>query len=324
MRQYPVSRLRRYRKKSVRRMLSSFEISPSKLIYPVFVDETLDEKKEIAPMPGQFRYPVDGLQEICKRAEELGIGAVMLFGLPSEKNDGGTGAYDDDGIVQKAVRAIRKKSSIAIITDLCLCEYTTHGQCGIMNSDGVDNDATLELYGRIAVSQAMAGAEWIAPSGMMDGQVGHIRKALDTAGFQDVSILAYAAKSASSFYGPFREAAGSTPSDGDRKGHQLNYASRFEQMLEIEADIAEGADIVMVKPALPNLDIICKARDRYGVPVAAYNVSGEYSMLRASAMNGWTDYRGTVEETLISIFRAGADLIVTYHAIEASEWITGK
>lgn len=324
MHKYPVSRLRRYRRKGVREMLTSFEIRPSKLIYPIFVDESLERREEIKSMPGQYRHTIGELPALCTRAGKLGIGAVLLFGIPRTKDGAGTGAYSDNGVVQRAIRMIRKKSTIPIVADLCLCEYTSSGHCGLLKNGEVDNDSTLDIYGRIAVSQAGAGADWIAPSGMMDGQVGHIRRALDEAGFQDTSILSYAAKSASSFYGPFREAAGSSPSSGDRKGHQLNYASRFEQMLEIESDIAEGADIILVKPALPNLDIISRARERFGVPVAAYNVSGEYSMLRASAMNGWTNYRDTVEETLVSIFRAGADIVVTYHALEAAEWISGK
>jgi len=304
-------------------MLSSFEIRPARLVYPIFVDQSLTRKKEIESMPGQFRYPLTELPALCSRIEQLGIRAVMLFGIPSRKDAMGSGAYDENGIIQKALREVGK-SSLTAITDLCLCEYTSHGHCGVVKSGGVDNDRTLKLYARTAVSQAEAGADWVAPSGMMDGQVATIRAALDDAGFGEVAILAYSAKSASSFYGPFRNAAESTPSFGDRKGYQLNYASRFEQMKEISTDVDEGADIVMVKPALPNLDVICRAREKFDIPVAAYNVSGEYSMLKASAMNGWTDYRSTVEEVLISIFRAGADFVLTYHAIEAAGWVSGK
>ena len=314
--------MRRYRRKGAVEMLSSFEIRPARLVYPIFVDESLTRKKEIESMPGQFRYPLAELPALCSRIEQLGIRAVMLFGIPSRKDSRGSGAYDKNGIIQKALREVGK-SSLTAITDLCLCEYTSHGHCGVVKNGGVDNDGTLKLYARTAVSQAEAGADWVAPSGMMDGQVAAIRTALDDAGFGDVAILAYSAKSASSFYGPFRNAAGSTPSFGDRKGYQLNYASRFEQMREISTDIDEGADIVMVKPALPNLDVICRAREKFDVPVAAYNVSGEYSMLKAAAMNGWTDYRSTVEEVLISIFRAGADFVLTYHAIEAAGWVSG-
>jgi porphobilinogen synthase len=315
--------MRRYRRKGVGEMLSSFEIRPARLVYPIFVDQSLTRKKEIESMPGQFRYPLTELPALCSRIEQLGIRAVMLFGIPSRKDAMGSGAYDENGIIQKALREVGK-SSLTAITDLCLCEYTSHGHCGVVKSGGVDNDRTLKLYARTAVSQAEAGADWVAPSGMMDGQVATIRAALDDAGFGEVAILAYSAKSASSFYGPFRNAAESTPSFGDRKGYQLNYASRFEQMKEISTDVDEGADIVMVKPALPNLDVICRAREKFDIPVAAYNVSGEYSMLKASAMNGWTDYRSTVEEVLISIFRAGADFVLTYHAIEAAGWVSGK
>lgn len=314
--------MRRYRRKGAVEMLSSFEIRPARLVYPIFVDESLTRKKEIESMPGQFRYPLAELPALCSRIEQLGIRAVMLFGIPSRKDSRGSGAYDENGIIQKALGEVGK-SSLTAITDLCLCEYTSHGHCGVVKNGGVDNDGTLKLYARTAVSQAEAGADWVAPSGMMDGQVAAIRTALDDAGFGDVAILAYSAKSASSFYGPFRNAAGSTPSFGDRKGYQLNYASRFEQMREISTDIDEGADIVMVKPALPNLDVICRSREKFDVPVAAYNVSGEYSMLKAAAMNGWTDYRSTVEEVLISIFRAGADFVLTYHAIEAAGWVSG-
>ncbi|MCL4346974.1 MAG: porphobilinogen synthase [Candidatus Thermoplasmatota archaeon] len=322
--QFPYVRMRRLRREGIRQLLSSVSVRPSSLMYPVFVDERLREKQPIQSMPGQFRYSIGDIPALCEEMERCGIGAAMVFGLPETKDDSGSGAYGKDGIVQKAVRAIKENSSIAVATVCTRAAVTPHGHCGIVKGGSVDNDATLEIYGRIAVSQAAAGADIVAPSGMMDGQVASIRKALDAEGFTDTAILAYSAKAASSFYGPFREAAESSPSFGDRRTYQLNFASGTEHIREIELDIAEGADIVMVKPALTALDMVRRARELFNVPVAAYNVSGEYSMVKAAALNGWIDYRGAVTEILTSIFRAGADMVVTYHALEVAGWMKGE
>ena len=274
-------------------------------------------------MPGQYHLSLDQLPREAEELRSLGIPAVLLFGLPSEKDEVGSEAYDPDGIVQQAVRVLKEASpGLVVITDVCLCEYTSHGHCGVMTPSGeVDNDETLPLLARTAVSHARARADIVAPSDMMDGRVAAIRSVLDDSGFGSTPIMAYAAKQASAFYGPFREAAESAPQFGDRRGYQMDTANSREAMREIEADIGEGADIVMVKPALPNLDLIARARERFDVPLAAYNVSGEYAMVKAAARAGYLDERLVTLEILTGIKRAGADIILTYHAKEAARWL---
>lgn len=272
-------------------------------------------------MPGVFNLSVDQAVEEARQIRDAGIPAVILFGVPEEKNATATGAFVEHGIVQQASSALKQATpDLVVIADTCLCEYTNHGHCGILEGETVANDPTLEILGRTAVSQARAGADWIAPSGMMDGMVAAIRAALDDAGFKHTPILSYAAKYASGFYGPFRDAAQSTPAFGDRRTHQMDPANRREALREVEEDLAEGADAVMVKPALAYLDIIREARDRFDAPLAAYQVSGEYSMIKAAARNGWIDERRVALETLVSIKRAGADMILTYFALEACGW----
>lgn len=319
---FPTTRMRRLRaNERIRDMLTETRIHPSRLVYPIFVDERLKKKRELELMPGQFTYSAGEVGEVASQLEDKGIHAVLLFGVPGKKDNVGSQSFSRQGIVQRAIREIRRNSSLLVASDLCLCEYTSNGQCGIVRSGNVDNDTTLETYSKIALSQAEAGASIIAPSGMMDGQVAAIRKALDSNGFNDRMIMAYASKSASSFYGPFREAAESAPSTGDRKGYQINYANYRESMHELQLDFDEGADILMVKPALLNLDVIHGARSRFDVPVAAFNVSGEYSMVRAASAAGMLDYKSAVLEIATSIFRAGTDMLITYHAQELAEWV---
>jgi porphobilinogen synthase len=270
-------------------------------------------------MPGVSAFPVSGIGPEAKAVGDLGIPAVLLFGIPKVKDERGSGAWAEDGVTQKAIREIKSSSDVLVIADLCLCEYTDHGHCGVLRDDIVDNDSTLELYGLTAISQAEAGADIIAPSGMMDGQVKMIRNSLDDAGFEDVPIMSYAAKYASAFYGPFRDAAQSAPRSGDRRTHQMDPANSREALREMREDAEEGADILMVKPALPYLDIIREARRTFDLPIAAYNVSGEYSMVKAAAANGWIDHDRAMMETLVSIKRAGADTIITYFAKEAAK-----
>lgn len=321
---FPITRMRRLRTNGrIRDLLAENRLDTTRMIYPLFIDERIGKKRELELLPGQFVYPVEQAGAEASALEAKGVGAVLLFGIPGKKDERGTGAYSEKGAVQRAVRSIKESSGMVVATDLCMCEYTSGGQCGLVTGGSVDNDATLEQYARIAVSQAEAGADLVAPSGMMDGQVMAIRRALDSAGFQKRMILAYSSKSASSFYGPFREAAESSPSGGDRRDHQLNYSNQRESMREMQLDAEEGADILMVKPALPNLDIISKARARFDLPLAAYSVSGEYGMLRAAASAGMVDYRPAVTEVVTSIFRAGADLLVTYHADELADWLNG-
>jgi porphobilinogen synthase len=273
-------------------------------------------------MPGVDHLSIDGAVEEAGMVASLGIPAVMLFGLPASKDEEGSGAWDDEGVVQLATRAIKAAHpDLLVIADLCLCEYTSHGHCGVLRDGTVDNDATLELLARSAVSQAAAGADIIAPSDMMDGRVGHLRSALDEHDLADTPIMAYSAKFASAFYGPFREAADSTPSEGDRRGYQMDPANADEALREVLLDVEEGADIVMVKPALPYLDVIRRVKDRTGMPVAAYNVSGEYAMIKAAAAAGYLDERAAVLEALTSIRRAGADIVITYHAKDAAQWL---
>ncbi len=308
------------RRDRLRPLLQESRLSTDDLIMPVFVDENISSPKEIPSMPGYFRLPVSGVAEEIGRAMELGIRAFIFFGIPSHKDDVGSSAFDDDGVIQKAVREVRKEYEDAVlITDVCLCEYTTHGHCGIVKEQEILNDPTLPILGKIAVSHAKSGADIVAPSGMMDGMVRAIRSALDENGYENVAIMSYSAKYASHFYGPFREAAESGYAFGDRRSYQMDYHNSNEALREVELDIREGADIVMVKPALSYLDIIRRVKDRFGVPVAAYNVSGEYSMVKAAAKMGWLDEQSIAYEILTSIKRAGADLIITYHAKEIAE-----
>lgn len=303
-------------------MVRETRISPDELIYPLFVTHGLDVKMEIPSMPGVYHFSVDTLRKECGEIVELGIPSVLIFGLPSMKDEVGTEAYAPDGIVQRAVREIKQAyPELVVITDVCMCEYTSHGHCGIVHGDTVDNDETLELIAQTAVSHAQAGADIVAPSDMMDGRVGAIREALDDTGFTDIAILSYAAKYASAFYGPFRDAADSAPQFGDRRAYQMDPANRREAIKEIALDIEEGADMIMVKPALSYLDIISDARAEFDVPIAAYNVSGEYSMVKAAARTGWIDEERAAMEILTSIKRAGADLIITYWAKEAARWL---
>jgi porphobilinogen synthase len=320
---FPDVRLRRLRElEPVRSLVRETRLSPSRFIYPLFVTHGQGVRQAIEPMPGCYHLSLDLLAEEVREVVNLGIPAVLLFGLPPEKDPVGTGAYDPEGIIQEAVRVIKKEAPhLLVITDVCLCEYTDHGHCGIIENGRVDNDKTLELLSRTALSQAQAGADLVAPSAMMDGQVGAIRGSLDAAGMQNVPIMGYAAKYASSFYGPFRVAADSTPQFGDRRTYQMDPANRRMAVREIETDIAEGADIVMVKPALAYLDVIREARDRFDYPLAAYNVSGEYSIVKAAARLGWVDEKPVTLELLTAIQRAGADVIISYHAKEVARWL---
>jgi porphobilinogen synthase len=322
---YPETRLRRLRRtESLRRMVRQIRLSPDDLIHPLFVQEGIEEPVPISSMPGVYRLPLDGVVEEVEEAVNLDIPAVILFGIPAKKDEKGSSAYDDNGIVQNAVKQIKQRlgEKIVVITDLCLCEYTDHGHCGVLNDGAVVNDETLKLLGQTAVSQAKAGADIVAPSGMMDGQVYAIREALDDNGDPDTIIMAYSAKSASAFYSPFREAAESTPQIGDRRSYQMDYSNPDEAMREIELDIEEGADIIMVKPALPYLDIINRAKNLFRYPTAAYNVSGEYTLVKAAAEKGWIDEKKIVLETLTAIKRAGAEMIITYHAKDAARWLS--
>jgi porphobilinogen synthase len=312
--------MRRLRaRESLRRLVRETRLEPSQLILPLFVCPGEGVRREIAAMPGNYQLSVDELVKECAEAHRLGLGGVILFGIPESKDELASGAYAEDGIVQRAVRAIKRElPELVVITDVCNCEYTSHGHCGKVVNGEVDNDATLEWLAATAVSHARAGADIVAPSDMMDGRVAAIRRALDAAGFTNTPILSYAAKYASVFYGPFREAAESAPRFGDRRSYQMDPPNAREAMREIELDIEEGADIVMVKPALPYLDIIRMARERFDVPLAAYQVSGEFSMIVAAARNGWIDGERAMMETLIAIRRAGADLILTYFAKDAA------
>jgi len=319
----PVDRFRRLRRtEAMRRLVRETRLSPEGFVYPLFVGGGQGVRNAIASMPGQHQLSLDQLPAEAAELRSLGIPAVLLFGIPSMKDEQGSGAYADDGIVQEAVRALKQADpELLVITDVCLCEYTSHGHCGVVKDGEVDNDATLPLLARTALSQAQAGADMVAPSAMMDGQVAAIRQALDEGGFPHIPIMAYAAKYASAFYGPFREAAESAPQFGDRRGYQMDPPNAREALREIEADVAEGADIVMVKPALAYLDVLARARERFDLPLAAYNVSGEYAMIKAAAANGWLDERRVTLEALTAIKRAGADIIITYHAKEAARWL---
>jgi len=321
---FPVVRMRRLRRTpAVRSMVRETRLSVQKLVYPLFVTAESGVKREVPSMPGCFQLSIENLKAEVEEIAGLGIPAVLLFGLPASKDPEGSEAYADDGVIQRAVRAVKAAvPEMIVITDVCMCEYTSHGHCGVLDKHGyVENDRTLELLGRTAVSHAAAGADMVAPSDMMDGRVQAIRQALDEAGFQNTPIMSYAAKYASAFYGPFREAAESAPQFGDRRQYQMDPPNRREALREIELDVEEGADIVMVKPALAYLDIIREARDSFDVPLAAYNVSGEYSMVKAAARAGWIDEKRVVYEILTAIVRAGADIVITYHAKEAAGWM---
>jgi porphobilinogen synthase len=325
---FPQTRMRRLRATaSLRGLVRETELRSDQLVLPMFVSETAANREPIATMPGVERLSVAAAVEEAREAAALGIAAVMLFGVPAEKDGEGSGAWDDEGVVQTAVRAIKRAlSELLVITDVCLCEYTDHGHCGVLDmgshSPGaVDNDATVELLARVAVSQARAGADLVAPSDMMDGRVREIRQELDGEGFAEVPILAYSAKFASAFYGPFREAAGSTPSFGDRRAYQLDPANGEEAVREALLDVQEGADMVMVKPALAYGDVIASVKRATRLPVAAYNVSGEYAMVKAAVAAGYVDERATVLEILTSLRRAGAETIITYHAKDAAQWL---
>jgi porphobilinogen synthase len=321
---FPQTRLRRLRaNRALRGLVRETRLTPAEFIYPMFVAHGVDRREPIPAMPGIDHLSIAHAVQEAGEAYARGIPAVLLFGLPAAKDELGSGAYDDEGIVQLATRAIKDAHpELLVITDLCLCEYTSHGHCGVVRDDGtVDNDQTLELLNRAAVSQAQAGADIVAPSDMMDGRVSTIRRALDEDGFIDTPIMAYSAKFASAFYGPFREAADSAPAFGDRRGYQMDPANGSEALREARLDVEEGADILIVKPALPYLDVLRTIKDDTALPVAAYNVSGEYSMLKAAAQNGWLDEQSAVLEALTSIRRAGADMIITYHAKEAAEWL---
>jgi len=323
MSEFPYLRLRRKRlKENLRNIFKETRISKDDLVYPLFVIPGKNKKEEINSMPGQYRYSIDLLCEEVQKIKEEGIKAIILFGIPEKKDEYGSESFNEEGIIQRAVREIRKyEKDIIIITDLCMCEYTSHGHCGIIKDEDVDNDLTLEYLGKIAVSQARAGADIVAPSGMMDGQVKAIRKALDENGFKNTLILSYSVKYASSFYGPFREAAESAPKFGNRKTYQMDYSNIREALLEAGLDFEEGADILMVKPALSYLDIIYRIKEKFNLPVAAYNVSGEYSMVKAASLKGWINEKDIVLEILTSIKRAGADLIITYHARDVIKWL---
>lgn len=316
-----IKRGRRLRVNSaIRDMVRETTLNSKDFIYPIFVVEGENIKNEISSMPGNYHFSIDRLYEVIKEVEEAKIGGVLLFGIPKHKDECGSESFAEDGIVQKALRKIKEiNKDILVITDVCMCEYTSHGHCGILHGDYVDNDETLEYLGKIAVSHAKAGADIIAPSDMMDGRIGFIRKALDDNGFKNVSIMSYSAKYCSAFYGPFRDAADSAPKFGDRKTYQMDPANRMEALRETEMDIEEGADFIMVKPALSYLDVIRECRDNFNLPLAAYNVSGEYSMVKAAGKQGLIDEEKVMMEILTSIKRAGADIIITYHALEAAK-----
>ena len=320
---FPDVRLRRVRESdTMRSLVRETRLSASHFIYPLFVTHGEGVKEPIEPMPGCFHLSLDLLADEAREIASLGIPGVLLFGLPPEKDPVGSGAYDPEGIVQEAIRVIKEAApSLMVIGDVCLCEYTDHGHCGVIENGRVDNDRTLELLAKTALAQVQAGADMVAPSSMMDGQVRAIRETLDAADEQDVPIMGYAAKYASSFYGPFRVAADSTPQFGDRRSYQMDPANARMALREIETDIAEGADIVMVKPALAYLDVIRQARERFDYPLAAYNVSGEYSMVKAASQLGWVDEQPVTMELLTAIRRAGADITISYHAKQVARWL---
>ncbi|HEU5231183.1 MAG TPA: porphobilinogen synthase [Ktedonobacteraceae bacterium] len=320
---FPTVRLRRTRQNDrVRGLVRETHLNVDQLIYPLFIAEGIDEPREISSMPGIMQWPLERLGREAERIAKLGIPAVLLFGIPGEKDEVGSEAYNQQGIIQQAIRLFKAEvPDMLVITDVCLCEYTSHGHCGVIHNGNVQNDESLELLARMALSHAEAGADIVAPSDMMDGRVGAIRQILDEHSFNQIPIMAYSAKFASGFYGPFREAAGSTPQFGDRRAYQMDPANVREALREVDLDIAEGADIVMVKPAMAYLDVIRRVRDHCDLPLAAYNVSGEFSMIKAAAQNGWIDERRVVMEVLTAIRRAGADIIITYFAPEVAGWL---
>jgi porphobilinogen synthase len=315
--------MRRMRRtKALRDLVRETDLSAQHLVQPLFVVAGESVREEVPSMPGVERLSITELVAEATEIQAAGVGAVILFGIPSEKDEAGSGAYDPEGVVQLAVRALKEAHpDLLVITDVCMCEYTSHGHCGIVRDGEVDNDLTIELLAQTAISHAEAGADVVAPSDMMDGRVGAIRSQLDDERHSDVAIMAYSAKYASAYYGPFREAAESTPEFGDRRGYQMDPANALEGVREAELDLAEGADVVMVKPATPYLDVIRRVKDATGAPVAAFHVSGEYSALKAAAQNGWIDEERAVLETLTSIRRAGADLVLTYYAKDAATWL---
>lgn len=311
---FPETRLRRNRyDRRIRELTAESRILTDRLVMPVFIDESLKGRKGIDSMPGIYRYGMDSIGDYARHLDELGVSAILLFGIPEDKDELGSSSYDPDGVIQKSIKILKENYSGIIITDLCMCEYTSHGHCGIIRNGVIDNDSTIEAYGKIAVTYAESGADIIAPSGMMDGQVRAIRNALDTNGFQEIPIMSYSAKYASLLYGPFREAADSKPSFGDRKTHQMNPRNYREAMREIDLDVKEGADIVMVKPALFYLDVLTRARQFFDLPIAAYGVSGEYSMI-ANAVDKGLLQKEVIDEYIQSVFRAGADIFITYFA----------
>jgi len=322
--EFPIYRPRRMRRtETLRAMMRETALDANDLIYPIFVEFGSGVRREVSSMPGVFNVSLDQLPAEVDELKALGIPAVILFGIPDTKDEAGSGAYAEEGIVQQAIRTIKEHDpEFTVITDVCMCEYTSHGHCGILDDQGcVLNDVTLEMLAQTAVSHAEAGADMVAPSDMMDGRVGAIRAALDAEGFENVPIMAYSAKYSSGYYGPFRDAADSAPSFGDRRAYQMDPANGDEALRETALDIAEGADIVMVKPALAYLDVVRRVKDEFGYPTCAYNVSGEYAMVKAAARNGWIDEKRVVLETLTSMRRAGADMIITYHAKDAARWL---
>lgn len=324
MSRYPMYRARRLRASgALRRAFAETSLSPGELIAPLFVKEAIDEPAPISSMPGHYQHTLESLVKEARELTSRGVAGFLLFGIPARKDASGSEAWNAAGILQRGLGALKNElgDDAVVVADLCLCEYTSHGHCGMVHGDRVDNDSTVEAYGRIAVSQARAGADVVAPSGMMDGQVGAIRRALDDEGFSGTPILSYAAKFASSLYEPFREAAEGAPRFGDRRAYQQDPANAREALREAALDVEEGADALMVKPALGYLDILSAVKERFSLPLAAYNVSGEYAMISAAAERGWLDERSAVLELLTAIRRAGADLIVTYHARKASEWL---
>lgn len=318
-----INRGRRLRlNKTLRDMVRETTISPNDFIYPIFVVEGTNIKEEISSLPDCYHYSVDRLDEIVKEVTDTGVKGIILFGIPDKKDACGSEAYNDNGIVQRAVRKIKElNKDLYVITDVCMCEYTDHGHCGILDGHNVDNDKTLEYLGKISLSHVKAGADMVAPSDMMDGRVGYIRETLDKAGYYNTPIMSYSAKFCSAFYGPFREAAGSAPSFGDRKSYQMDPANSREAMAEIEADLNEGADIIMVKPAMSYLDIVREARDKINVPICVYNVSGEYAMVKNAGEAGLINEKLVALEILLSMKRAGAKMIITYYALEAAKWL---
>jgi porphobilinogen synthase len=318
---FPVHRMRRLRRtQRFRNLVRETRLSPESMIYPIFVCPGDKMRTEVSSMPGQYNISIDQAVKVAREAEKAGIGGIILFGIPAQKDETGSDCYDENGIVQNALRAIRENvRDLLLITDVCMCEYTSHGHCGVIKHNDVQNDPTLKLLADSAVSHARAGADMVAPSDMMDGRVAAIRQSLDAEGFANTPIMAYSAKYASGFYGPFREAAGATPKFGDRRSYQMDPPNAREALREIALDIDEGADIVMVKPALPYLDIIARAREEFDVPLAAYQVSGEYAMIESAARNGWIERERIILETTTAIKRAGADILISYYALELAK-----